>query len=399
MSIGYRFDRLELAGSFGDLGTILPLALGMIMINGLSPLGVFLSVGLFYILSGVYFGVTAPVEPMKVIGAYVIATGIAPPQILASGAIMGVFLFFIAATGAISVIGRYTPKPVIRGVQLSTGVLLMSQGVRLILGTSKFQLLHQLSEPYLTLQNLGPFPLGVVIGVIGTALALLLLDNKRVPAALVIVLAGLAIGLALGNPAELKKLHLAMNVPRLLHHGLPTVADLTAAFFILAIPQMPMTVGNAVLANADLSREYFGDASRRVTHRALCISMALANFGSFLLGGMPMCHGAGGLAARYRFGARTAGSNIMIGTAFILLAIFLGGHSLSILCLLPMSILGVLLLFAGTELGLTILDVTGRKDLFISLIVLGITLASNLAGGFVVGIALAYLLRSSKISV
>ena len=105
---------------------------------------------------------------------------------------------------------------------------------------------------------------------------------------------------------------------------------------MLAIPQMPMTVGNAVLANADLSREYFGDASRRVTNRALCISMALANFGSFLLGGMPMCHGAGGLAARYRFGARTAGSNIMIGTAFILLAIFLGGHSLSILCLLPM---------------------------------------------------------------
>jgi len=127
--------------------------------------------------------------------------------------------------------------------------------------------------------------------------------------------------------------------------------------------------------------------------------MALANLVSFLLGGMPLCHGAGGLAAHYRFGARTAGSNIIIGTIFLVLAVFLGIHTLAIVYLIPMSILGVLLAFAGSQLGLTIIDVRERKELFIVLVILGITLASNLAAGFLAGIALAYALKSKRLTV
>ena len=129
-----RFNRMEFAGSLGDLGVLLPLAIGMILINGLDPLGLFLAVGLFYIFSGLYFGVTAPVEPMKVIGAYAIATGISGTQIQASGLLIGLLLVIIGGTGAITLIGRLIPKPVIRGVQLSTGILLVSQGVKLMLG-------------------------------------------------------------------------------------------------------------------------------------------------------------------------------------------------------------------------------------------------------------------------
>jgi len=397
--MSYRFNRLELAGSLGDLGTVLPIAIGMILINGLNPSGLFFSVGLFYIISGVYYGITVPVEPMKVIGAYAIATGIGASQIMASTALMGVFLLVIGGTGAITVIGRYIPKPVVRGVQLSTGVLLTAQGVKFMLGTSKLQLLHQAAEPFLTTQSLGPVPTGVLIGVLGGILTLLLLENKKLPAGLVVVFFGLAIGLFLGTHEGLDKLRLGLNIPRLIPFGIPSGADFTFALFVLAIPQLPMTLGNAVVANADLSREYFGEASKKVTYRALCISMAFANILSFLLGGMPLCHGAGGLAAHYRFGARTAGSNLMIGMIFVLLAIFLGGHALSVLYLLPMAALGVLLLFAGSQLALTILDMRERKDLFVSLMVLGITLASNLAVGFITGIALAYALKSGKLNV
>ncbi|UCG79890.1 MAG: putative sulfate/molybdate transporter, partial [Desulfobacterales bacterium] len=88
MSLRYKFSRLELAGSLGDLGTLLPLAIGMIIINGLSPAGLFLTVGLLYVFSGVYYGVTVPVQPMKVIGAYAIATAMSPAQIMASGALI-----------------------------------------------------------------------------------------------------------------------------------------------------------------------------------------------------------------------------------------------------------------------------------------------------------------------
>ena len=112
-----------------------------------------------------------------------------------------------------------------------------------------------------------------------------------------------------------------------------------------------------------------------------------------------MCHGAGGLASRYRFGARTAGSNILSGLIFLGLALILGREALSIFYLLPMSALGVLLIFAGSQLTLTLLDMKTRKELFIPMMIIGITLASNLAVGFVTGIALAYALKSERLTV
>jgi SulP family sulfate permease len=307
MSIRYKFDRMEFAGSLGDLGTLFPLAIGMILINGLNPLGVFFSIGLYYMLSGIYYGVTVPVQPMKVIAAYAIATAMSPSQILASGALMGIMLMILGATGAITVIGRYTPKAVVRGVQLSTGTLLMAGGVKFMIGTSKFQLLRATAEPYLTLQSLGPIPIGIIIGVIGCILTLLLLENKKIPAGLIVVLSGIAVGLVLGTHEGLDKLKIGINLPKILPFGVPSSADFTFVLFALVLPQIPMTVGNAVIAYTDLSREYFGEDSSKITYRSACISMALANFLSFLLGGMPVCHGAGGLAAHYRFGARTVG--------------------------------------------------------------------------------------------
>ena len=399
MSPPYKFNRLEFAGSLGDLGTILPLAIGMIMINGLNPSGLFLAVGIFYIFSGLYYGLTVPVQPMKVIGAYAIAMGLTASQIVASGALIGLFLLIIGGTGAVTIIGKYTPKSVVRGVQVSTGTLLVSQGVKFMVGASKFQLLREAAEPYLSLQTIGPIPVGIVIGVIGGILTLLLLDNKRLPAGLIVVCGGILLGLVLGTREGFDAFRPGLYIPRILPYGMPSSIDFTFALLVLVLPQIPMTLGNAVIANADLSREYFGEDSKKVTNRALCITQGLANLLSFFVGGMPLCHGAGGLAAHYRFGARTAGSNLMIGGIFVILALFLGTHSLAVVYLLPMSVLGVLLIFAGSQLALTIIDLNERKDLFVALVILGITLASNLAVGFVVGIALAYALKSERLTV
>jgi SulP family sulfate permease len=394
-----KFDRMELAGSLGDLGTILPLAIGMILINGLNPTGLIAAVGLFYIFSGLYFKVTCPVEPMKVIGAYAVATGITATQIQASCLWIFLFLIIIGGTGVITVVGRYIPKPVIRGVQLSTGVLLVSQGVRLMLGTSKFQVLRQAAEPYLRVQELGWLPIGLIIGLALGVLTLFLLENRRLPAALVVVGAGSLLGMALGTREGLEQMQFGVYFPKLFPFGLPAGADFSFALLVLVLPQIPMTLGNAVIANADLSVQYFPQYGRRVTYRALCISMALANLLSFFLGGMPMCHGAGGLASRYRFGARTAGSNLFIGAIFLMMAIFLGSHSLAVIYTLPMAALGVLLIFAGAQLTLTLLDMQTRKELFVPILILGTTLASNLAAGFITGIAVAYILKWKRLSV
>jgi len=395
----YRFNRLEFSGSLGDLGTLLPLALGLILVNGLSPNGVFLAVGLFFVFSGLYFGVTVPIQPMKVISAYAIATAMTASQITASGYLIGLVLLIIGATGAITVIGRYIPKSVVRGVQLSTGTLLMVEGIKFMLGTTRLQMLRQTAEPYLSIASVGPIPIGIIIGIMGGALTLLLLDNKKFPAGLVVVLGGITLGLIFGIREGLDKITPGIHLPQFLPLGWPTKADFTFALFALVLPQIPMTLGNAVIAYADLSRDYFGGSSKKVTYKSACISMALANFVSSTIGGMPLCHGAGGLAAHYRFGARTAGSNLMIGVIFIILAVVLGNESLALIYLLPLSVLGILLLFAGSQLALTIMDLENRKDFFVVLFMLGITLASNLATGFVVGIVVAWVLKAKKLNV
>ena len=399
MTKKYLFNRVEFAGSLGDLGTLLPLAVGMVMINGLNPQGLFLSVGLFYILSGYYFGLPVPVQPMKVVGAYAIATGLTAQQISASGAWLATILLIAGITGLIDIIGRYTPKSVIRGVQLSTGSLLMAQGIKLMWGTSSFQALKNAAEPYLAIQHLGPIPIGIILGMAGIVLTLLLLENKRFPAGLIVVGGGMAIGLLAGTREGLDQLAINIHLPGLLPFGLPSMNDFSLVLLLLVLPQIPMTVGNAVVAYADLSKEYFGEASARVSYRNVCLSMAAGNILSFLLGGMPLCHGAGGLAAHYRFGARTVGSNLIIGVIFLLLAIFLGTGILAIIYLIPLSILGVLLLYAGSQLCMTIMDLMSRKDFFVALVMLGITLATNLAIAFLVGIALAYMLKSERLSV
>jgi len=399
MSERFQFNRLEFAGSLGDMGVLLPMLIGMILINGMDPTGLLVVIGLFYIGSGLYFGVTVPVQPMKVIGAYAIATGMPAQQIFAAGVWMAGLLFIIGVTGLIDIIGRAIPKAVVRGVQLSTGTLLMAQGTRFIIGQSKFQLLSGSAEPYLKLQTIGSVPIGILLGILAGGIVMRFISNRRFPAGLIVIIGGAAVGMIFGTHEGLDKLSLSINLPHWLPFGWPEHSDWMTALFVLVLPQLPMTLGNAVVANADLSKDYFGKHSNRVTYRALTISMALANAASAALGGMPLCHGAGGLAAHYRFGARTAGSNMIIGAIFIALGVLLGYHALAVIYLIPMAILGVMLLFAGSQLALTVIDVRERKDFFVILMMLGITLAANLAVGFVIGIAIAYALKSDRLDI
>ena len=195
---------------------------------------------------------------MKVVGAYAIATGLTAQQISASGAWLAVIMLIAGITGLIDQIGRYTPKAVIRGVQLSTGSLLMVQGIKLMWGTSSFQALKSAAEPYLVIQHLGPIPIGIIIGAIGILLTLLLLENKRFPAGLIVVLSGMAVGLLAGTREGFDLLAVNLHLPDLIPFGLPSMNDFSLVLLLLVLPQIPMTIGNAVVAYADLSKDYFG---------------------------------------------------------------------------------------------------------------------------------------------
>ncbi len=394
-----RFNRMEWAGSVGDLGALLPLAFGMIMINGLSATGLFLTVGLFYLIGGFYYRIPIAVQPMKVVAAYAIAQALTPGVITASGMLIAAFLLFLGATGLVNSVSKIVPRAVVRGVQMATGILLLSKGAALVIGNSDFQALRGSAEPFLSVQAVGPVPMSVVIGCLFAVVTLFLLRSQRYPAGLVAVLAGGVVGIFFGAGHELTLVKPGFYLPEFLPFGMPTGPDFSFALLALVLPQVPMTMGNAVIANRDLSFEYFGDESRRVTDRALCISMGIANVFSSLVGGMPVCHGAGGLAAHYQFGARTNGANIIIGGLFVVLALILGAGAVNVLHLIPMGVLGVLLFFAGAQLALTILDMKSRTDLFVVVVMLGITLTANLAWAFGVGVCLYYVLQVGKVRI
>jgi SulP family sulfate permease len=380
---------MELAGSLGDLGTLLPLAVGMIVLNQMHATNVLVAVGLFYVLAGLYFKVPVSVQPMKVIGAYAIAAGMTPHEIVSSGLWMGMLVLFLGVTGLIGIIRRYTPKSTVRGIQLAVGVVLLLKGLKLVLD----------EDPNLALQTIGPLNTGLLLGAVGLVLTLLLLENKKFSAALVLIIFGIAVGLLIGKPLDQEAFAWGFHLPRPVPYGWPGWEDLVWVIPVVVLPQLPTTIGNAIISSTDLAHEYFHGKAHRVSNRSVSISLGLANLASFFIGGIPMCHGAGGLAAHYRFGARTAGSSLYIGGICLVLALIFGENIVSVLRLLPLSILGVLLTFAGLQLALMIQDLQDRKDLFVALFMLGLALVFNLAVAFIAGIVVAYAVKSARISV
>ena len=384
----YRFNRLEFAGSLGDLGTLIPLSVALMVISGLNVTAVLLVVGIFYIVTGLYYNLPIPVQPLKVFAAIAIAFPghITVPIIMAASIAIGVILLLLAMTGLINWLAGLFSKPIIRGIQLGLGLILIAKGIEFI------------RRPELFINNSDMFnlitgiPLNLVLGLLSVLVVFLLISNKRYPASLIIVITGIIIGVCFGAMKDVT-LHLG---PLPLTVFKPTLSDFIDGFILLAFPQIPLTIGNAIIGTADVCKNLFEKRAeaRKVTYKSLTISMGIVNVISGMIGGLPVCHGAGGLAAHYRFGARTGGSNIMIGSLFVLIALVFGHIAISLLSSIPHAILGTLLLFSGLELSMLIRDVKEKKELFIVLIVAGIGfVTTNMGVAFLIGIILNYIIK------
>jgi len=384
----FRFDRVELAGSLGDLGTLLPIVVGMILINKLSPTTVFLAFGLFYLMTGFYYRLPVPVQPLKAVGAIAIAY---PGQITesvigAAGMIFGVILLLLSLTGMLDRIARLFTQPVVRGIQLALGLIFLKKGIELIV-TQKLFLSGATG-------NYSQYHINLILGFIVFAMVLALLDNKKIPAALPALAVGIIAGLALGG---LQGRTLALG-PTGVHTISPSLGDFSTAFFMLILPQIPLTIGNACVGTADTCNSLFPNSPllSRTKAGRFALSMGVVNLPAGLFGAVPMCHGTGGLAAHYRFGARTGGAPIMIGVIFVILALVLGELGLTILALIPNSVLGVLLVFAGLELCPLVRSLRTNEEFFIALLIAGIALAlPNMAWAFGIGILADLFIRKT----
>jgi SulP family sulfate permease len=382
----FRFDRVELAGSFGDLGTLLPIVVGMILINKLSPTAVFLSFGLFYILTGCYYRLPVPVQPLKAVGAIAIAypNQITESVIGASGILFGLILLVLSLSGTLDIVARLFTQPVVRGIQLALGLIFLVKGMELITTQSLF--LSGVDGRFSEYQiNLG-------IGIAAFTIVLILLDNKKFPAALAALGFGIVSGLFLGGlqnqPMEIG--------PTRVHLIAPSLHDFWTAFIMLILPQIPLTIGNACVGTADMCNSVFPNSPllSRTKAGRFALTMGIANLPAGIVGAVPMCHGTGGLAAHYRFGARTGGAPILIGAIFVVLALALGELGLTVLALIPNSVLGVLLIFAGLELCPLVRSLKTNEEFFVALLISGIALAvPNMAWAFGVGIVVDLFIR------
>lgn len=357
MKIGsFEFNMRELGGAMGDFGTLFPLAIGYIVVCGLDPAGLLVMMGLANVATGLFYRLPMPIEPMKVLAVVAIAEQWPPSMVYASAFAMGVVWMVMSMTGLMTLVARITPESVIRGIQVALGAMLAVQALQMISS-------------------------GWVLGVISIAVVLLLRQNRFAPAGVVLVLMGVAIIFVKGQ-----------------FHGLSGPAFAWPGFYPIdmreawqsmlrgGFSQLPLTATNAVIATAVLIRGYWPD--RPVTEKKLALNMGIINLIVPFFGGMPMCHGAGGLAGQYYFGARTGGANVIEGVIEIGLGLFLAGSIAGLFAAFPLAIVGAMMLLVGIELTKSVREVSWNWQLLPTVMTVVVSLWANMAYGFMVGMVL-----------
>jgi len=359
------FNRLlgETSGAFADLGTFLPLVLGLIALNQFSPQGIFLGFGLFAILSALFYRRPIPVQPMKVIAALVIAQGLTPGMLQASAMLMGIILLILAFSGAITWLAKQLSQAVSVGIQLAIGLQLMWMGTKMmsefwLLGVGAFVLLF--ISKFLPLRYLA-MPLVIAAGMIWQASTQTnLVTNFDIQ--------------AVTAPFQL---------------AWPTSVEWTSAALLLVLPQLALTLTNAVIATSVMAQEKFPEDAAKLTPKNFAISSGLANLLLAPFGASAMCHGAGGLAVQYHFGARTYLAPLIFGSTCLMIALCWGSNIAWLLSLIPMAILGSLLTTAGLQLAWSKRLIDGKPFCIFVILATAITcLAINAAAGLAVGIIL-----------
>ena len=352
---GLRFNSREFAGSLGDFGTILPLTLALAATGavGLGPALLFL--GIWFIATGIYYRYPVPVEPMKAIAVIAIATTLSAGAIAAAGLLLGGIFLLLGYSQVLDLIEKYIPLPVVRGVQFGLALLLLKT-----------------AAGYIVLDP-GFFVVGGVIILAGFLVA----TRFRIPDLSSIVVIGVAIGagILLHGLPPLTPLSLSLFV-------IPSIPDVLVALKVLVIPQALITITNAILATSLLARDLF---SAEIRPRTLSKSIGLMNLLSVPFGGMPMCHGAGGMAGQYRFGARTGGANVYAGVLLIGAALLFA--STAWVGLISPGFFAALLVFVAIELGRHGLKTTSYA---VTIPIAVLSLLISMTAAFIAGMCLAY---------
>jgi len=353
----FRFNFEEAAGAVGDYGTLIPIVLGVAIVSDVNLGHILLFFSIWYIITGIYFKLPVPIEPMKAIGAIVIAGSLTQKEIAASGIILGVFFFVLGLCKGMKYIQKKVPKSVIRGIQLGLALILIKTSIGYII------------EDYVL----------AIICIIIILIFFVASTFSKIPnlSSIVVLIIGIVVGFFIYGIPSIS----LMPLPDII---IPTLQDFKSGGWLLALPQAPLTITNAILATSLLFHDTF---QRDVNPDKLSKSIGIINLTSVPFGGFPMCHGAGGLAAQFRFGAKTGGSNIISGAILLPIALFFACPQF--VSIIPMGVFGALLVFVSLEIGKHGLK---TSSYLVTGIIAILALVINFTIAFIIGMALAYLL-------
>ena len=366
-----RFDRHELAGAFGDIGTDLPLIIGLIAFCGLDPASVCIVFGTLQIATGLVYGIPMPVQPLKAMATIMLAQRYSPGILAGGGLVIGAAMLVLAATRSLDWIARVVPTAVVRGIQLGLGLML----ARVALGD------------YMKADGTR----GYILAAVALGALILLRRQHRIPAPLVVIGLGALYAFAFNFDGHTWAGVVGLSLPRPL---VPTADELARGALLLALPQLALSLGNSVLATSQATRDLFPE--RAVGVRKIGFTYGFMNIIGPLFGGLPVCHGCGGLAGFHAFGARTGGAPVLYGAMYVALGLAFAPGFATVVRIFPLPILGVVLLFEAVSLMLLVADVaTERAHLWIALLVAAavIGLPNGYVVGLVVGTLLAHLWR------
>jgi MFS superfamily sulfate permease-like transporter len=367
-----RIDLAEASASVADLGVLLPIAAALSVTNGVSPVSALGIAGALFVFSGLFYRVPMPVQPIKAAAAIAIATHASPKVLAAAGLLMGVVLLGLAATRTAPLLAKLFAKPIIRGNQLGVGILLVIAAHAMIV---KVPGAHGAAFAW---------SLAMFAVLFATERA------RKLPVALLVVLGGVAWSLAHGAHVTLAP-HAALPM-----FAAPGWHALAVALPLLVVPQLPLTLGNAIVGTADVEREYYGERARRASESNLCLTCGAANIVVGLFGGMPLCHGSSGATAYYRFGARTGGVDIVVGTLLLVGGLAFGRTALGVFALIPIPVLAALLAYTGARHALLVTDLRGAP--LVIAVAMGVVgaVTKNLAWGMAVGVPAYFALAGGR---
>lgn len=321
----------ELSGALGDLGTLLPLMIALAQQSSISLSSTLVLSGLANMLTGCVFGIPLPVQPMKAIAAEALARRVSGPEVLAAGGWVAAAVLGLAGTGGLRWLGRVVPVPVVKGVQMGAGLQLVLYARGRVGGRGEEAVFAVLGVVLVAVFVLGTLGRGA---------------RRTVPFALVLFLGGVA--WAVGRTGRGAGPGFGVWVPRV---GVPAWFGRMGDWYTvagMAAGQLPLTTLNSVIAVSALAADLRPDMPVSVT--SLGFSVAGMNLVGCWFGAMPMCHGAGGLAAQWRFGARSGASVIVLGAMKLLLGLLFGDSLMGVIDKFPGAVLGVMVFGAGLEL-------------------------------------------------